>query len=67
MEILRLPVENWKEYRELRLRALREDPEAFSSSYATAIDEPDEFWRGRLAEAAQGKRGWRGVKGGLEV
>ncbi len=57
-EYLSLPVEHWKEYRELRLRALREDPEAFSSVYATARDLPDDFWQGRLAKALQGEKEW---------
>jgi len=57
-EILRLPVGNWKEYRDLRLRALREDPEAFSSSYAATQEQPDEYWKDRLAEALRGERSW---------
>ncbi len=58
MDVLSLPVERWKEYRELRLRALREDPEAFSSAYATAKDLPDDFWQGRLTKALKGEREW---------
>ncbi len=58
MEILSLPVASWRQYRDLRLRALKEDPEAFTSSYATAIDQPQEHWQGRLNEAREGKRGW---------
>ena len=58
MEILALPVESWREYRDLRLRALQEDPEAFSSSFGNAIHEPDDFWQGRLRDALQGERSW---------
>lgn len=58
IDILRLPVESWKEYRNLRLRALKEDQEAFSSSYAASADQPDEYWRRRLSEALQGERSW---------
>lgn len=58
MEILALPVEEWREYRELRLRALREDPEAFSSRYADSLNQPEDYWRTRLAEAAKGERTW---------
>jgi ribosomal protein S18 acetylase RimI-like enzyme len=58
VDIVTLPVESWREYRELRLRALKEDPEAFSSSYADSQDQPEQFWKGRLADAADGKRAW---------
>jgi len=58
VEVVRLPVEDWQQYRELRLRALKEDPEAFSSAYADGLNQPDEFWKQRLAEAAAGERAW---------
>jgi len=58
MDVLRLPVEKWKEYRDLRLRALKEDPEAFSSAYSASVDQPEAFWKGRLADAARGERAW---------
>jgi ribosomal protein S18 acetylase RimI-like enzyme len=53
--ITRLPVERWPEYRELRLRALRTDPQAFGQSYAEAVIYPEERWRQRLADAADGE------------
>jgi ribosomal protein S18 acetylase RimI-like enzyme len=49
MEIIELPVERWREYRELRLTALRSDPIAFGSTYEQSVGYPEEFWRGRLA------------------
>ncbi len=58
MEVISLPVEKWKEYRSLRLRALKEDPEAFSSSYATALAQPDEFWQNRLLTALEAQNQW---------
>jgi ribosomal protein S18 acetylase RimI-like enzyme len=58
MDVIHLATDRWKEYRDLRLRALKEDPEAFSSSYADSLKQPDEFWKKRLAEAAAGKRAW---------
>ncbi len=58
MEILSLPIESWKEYRDLRKRALKEDPGAFSSSYGVAKDQPEEYWQGRLREALEGKKSW---------
>ena len=58
MDIVKLPIEKWSEYRELRLRALKEDPEAFSSSYADSLGQPEQFWKTRLAEAERGERSW---------
>jgi ribosomal protein S18 acetylase RimI-like enzyme len=58
MEILQLPIDQWRDYRDLRLRALKEDPEAFSSSFADSLRQPDEFWQGRLTDAAEGTRSW---------
>ena len=58
MEILKLPVDTWSQYRELRLRALKEDPEAFSSSYAMERQQPEEFWKKRLSDAERGERSW---------
>lgn len=58
MDVIRLPVDNWREYRDLRLRALSEDPEAFSASYAATAELPDAFWQTRLADAERGERSW---------
>ena len=37
------------EYRELRLHALQNAPTAFSSDYGVNLNEPIDFWEGRLA------------------
>ena len=58
MQIVSLPVEKWREYRDLRLRALKEDAEAFSSSYADSLQQTEAFWKWRLAEAERGERSW---------
>jgi ribosomal protein S18 acetylase RimI-like enzyme len=47
--IVRLGPEDWVAYRELRLRALREDPAAFGSTFAEERAFPPERWRERLA------------------
>lgn len=49
-EITRLPQERWREYRELRLAALKTDPEAFSSSY----EEEAKFSVGKWKERMKG-------------
>ncbi len=43
-----IPVERWKEYRELRLEALKDEPQAFSSSYSDAFNKDDEEWKRQL-------------------
>lgn len=58
IDVVTLPVERWKDYRSLRLRALKEDPAAFSSSYATAESQPDAFWQTRLRTALEGRDQW---------
>jgi RimJ/RimL family protein N-acetyltransferase len=58
MEIVTLPVEDWQEYRALRLRALKEDPQAFSSAYADAAQWAEEQWKVRLLDALKGERSW---------
>ncbi len=45
-----LAPERWREYRRLRLEALRSDPDAFSSTFAESERFPDDFWRGRLSD-----------------
>lgn len=58
MDIVRLPIEKWSEYRDLRLRALQEDAQAFSSAYAKEQQHPEQFWKMRLADAERGERSW---------
>jgi menaquinone-dependent protoporphyrinogen IX oxidase/ribosomal protein S18 acetylase RimI-like enzyme len=39
----------WPTYRNLRLQALADSPEAFGSTYAGEAARPEEFWPGRLS------------------
>jgi ribosomal protein S18 acetylase RimI-like enzyme len=48
----------WEAYRALRLEALREEPQAFGSSYEENLQLPDTFWQGRLAQAVEGRTSW---------
>lgn len=50
--IRRLGAEDAAEYQALRLRGLRESPEAFGSSYEEEVDRPLEMVAGRLAGGA---------------
>jgi ribosomal protein S18 acetylase RimI-like enzyme len=45
-----LPPERWREYRGLRLEALRSDPDAFSSTFADTERFPDDYWERRLRD-----------------
>jgi ribosomal protein S18 acetylase RimI-like enzyme len=58
IEIVELPVEEWRAYRQLRLEALQESPQAFGSSYKDQLEKPDSFWQSRLEEAANGEKSW---------
>jgi ribosomal protein S18 acetylase RimI-like enzyme len=54
LKIIRLPPEQWQRYREIRLEALRREPQAFGTTSAEAEGQPPEYWQGRLS-AAQGE------------
>jgi ribosomal protein S18 acetylase RimI-like enzyme len=47
-----LAAHEWRTYRDLRLRALADSPDAFSSTLAEERDRPDEHWSTRLASAS---------------
>ena len=49
IEIRKLDVDRWQDYRELRLEALKTEPLAFSSSYEEELLFPEEKWRDRIA------------------
>lgn len=50
-----LSVSQWKQYRDLRLRAIRESPQAFLDTEQETRAFPEKKWRQRLADAAAGK------------
>jgi RimJ/RimL family protein N-acetyltransferase len=52
-----LDATQWRELRAVRLRALRDAPEAFLTTSAEAEAQPDEYWSNRAAMAARGD-GW---------
>lgn len=46
-----LEPEQWQRYRELRLIALRDSPDAFGSTLERELHQPEDFWRARLTRA----------------
>jgi len=61
--VVRLTPADWRAHRDLRLEALRTDPEAFGSTYAenAAFDEAQ--WRARLEAVTY----WQAREGGMPV
>jgi ribosomal protein S18 acetylase RimI-like enzyme len=49
--IVSLVAKEWRQYKELRLRALEKEPGAFSSTYAEVSADPDIKWPQRLQRA----------------
>ena len=44
---------DWQVYREVRLVALQESPQAFVTTYAEAASQPEQYWRNCMARAHQ--------------
>jgi ribosomal protein S18 acetylase RimI-like enzyme len=55
IEIVELPVSDWKDFKEIRLAALKEEPQAFGSSYARDVAYPDSIWQERLRDSESKK------------
>ena len=55
MDISPPPVSEWKAFKELSLSALMKEPQAFGVSYDKELAYPDEKWRQRLSEVAEGE------------
>jgi len=55
IEIVTLPVSSWQEYKTLRLRALKTEPQAFYSPYEKEAAYPDDKWQQGLRNAESGK------------
>src|SRR5262245_50792262 len=50
--VWRFSADEWRVYRDLRLRALADSPDAFGSTLAEETDRPDAEWARRLASGA---------------
>lgn len=51
MQITKIYSDRWEEYRELRLEALRTDPDAFGATIEATLARPESWWRGVLETA----------------
>jgi ribosomal protein S18 acetylase RimI-like enzyme len=50
--VRRIERDEWPTYRDVRLRALRESPEAFGSTFGIESVRPDHFWASRVSAAS---------------
>lgn len=57
VEIVHLSANDWREFKELRLKALKDEPQAFGKSYEEAAKDSDDAWKSRLESAGSG-RSW---------
>ena len=48
----------WSEYKDLRLEALKTDPQAFGSSYENTLLHPNVVWQARLEAVIGSDRNW---------
>ena len=53
MELRELRADEGLAYREIRLRALREAPDAFASTFEEESVQPESFWRELIAQTAE--------------
>lgn len=58
MEIIKLPLSEWENYKNLRLRALKEDPQAFGASFEENSKYSEDEWKRRLNNALEAKTNW---------
>jgi ribosomal protein S18 acetylase RimI-like enzyme len=50
IKIVELPISDWKDFKKIRLASLKEEPQAFGSSYAKDAAYPDSKWQERLRD-----------------
>lgn len=55
MAIRRLTADDWEQYRDIRLDALRTDPDAFASTFERESAFDEDMWRGRISTGPDGR------------
>lgn len=58
LEIVTLAVDEWPAYKQLRIEAVSDSPQAFGSNREQQLTHPDSFWQKRLEDAALGQGQW---------
>ncbi|WP_377640337.1 GNAT family N-acetyltransferase [Oryzobacter terrae] len=53
IEVRPLGVDEWEQYRSVRLTALQESPDAFVASHGDEESEPEDFWRARMQRSVR--------------
>jgi ribosomal protein S18 acetylase RimI-like enzyme len=61
VQVRRIRADEWGELKALRVRALTEEPDAFSSLLEEESSLPDRHWRRSAREAASGEHGFVGL------
>lgn len=54
VELRRIRADEWRELRDLRLRALQDAPGAFGSTYEQEAEDPEQEWLDWAADSAEG-------------
>lgn len=52
-EVRRFRADEWPQFREIRLEALKDTPIGFGERYGDALEKPDEAWQERAQRAAE--------------
>ncbi len=55
MNVVAINESNWEELKAIRLKSLKESPEAFSASYSVVLNFSEEEWRSRASGSSGGK------------
>ena len=58
VSIVELAPDEWRDFKELRLRALRTEAQAFWESHSAAVERPDAEWSAALRQAAEADGPW---------
>lgn len=56
--IVTLLPSQWQQYKDLRLRSLKEEPQAYVATYEETAQLPDDFWIKQLEEASAEQTQW---------
>lgn len=58
VKIIQLTSDQWEGYKNLRLEALRDNPEAFGETYDQVSLRPEDLWRKMFSQSDDGRKRW---------